>query len=65
VTWEVDEGSDVEAGIEQAASTSGADLIAMATHGRTGLGRFFLGSIAERVLQMAEYPILMVRSPSE
>lgn len=65
VTWEVDEGSDVEAGIERAARASGADLIAMATHGRTGLGRFFLGSIAERVLQEADYPILMVRSPSE
>lgn len=65
VTWEVDEGSDVEEGIERAASASGADLIAMSTHGRTGIRRFVFGSIAERVLQEADYPILMVRPPLE
>lgn len=65
VTWEVDEGSDVEAGIERAASNSGVDLIAMSTHDRTGIRRFVFGSVAERVLQEADYPILMVRPSSE
>jgi nucleotide-binding universal stress UspA family protein len=37
------------------------DLIVMATHGRSGLGRWVFGSIAERVLHAAHCPILLVR----
>jgi nucleotide-binding universal stress UspA family protein len=40
------------------------DLIAMATHGRTGLARVVMGSVASGTLQRAERPILLVR-PSE
>src|SRR4051812_25484540 len=36
-------------------------LIAMATHGRSGLGRWLFGSIAEKVLQAAPVPLLLVR----
>lgn len=38
------------------------DLIALATHGRTGFGRWALGSVAERVLRSAQVPILLVRA---
>jgi nucleotide-binding universal stress UspA family protein len=38
------------------------DLIAMCTHGRTGLARWALGSIADRVLRAAGIPILLVRA---
>jgi len=38
-----------------------ADLIVMGTHGRSGLGRAFMGSVAERVLQRAACPVLTVR----
>lgn len=38
------------------------DLIVMATHGRTGLKRWFIGSIAEEVLRHATVPILLVRA---
>jgi nucleotide-binding universal stress UspA family protein len=38
----------------------GADMIAMGTHGRGGLARVRLGSIAESVLHQAEFPILTV-----
>ena len=38
-----------------------ADLIAMTTHGRTGLSRWALGSVAEKVLRAAEGPLLVVR----
>ncbi len=38
------------------------DLIALATHGRSGFGRWALGSVAERVLRSAEMPILLVRA---
>jgi nucleotide-binding universal stress UspA family protein len=46
------------------ANLTGADLIAMATHGRTGVGRWMLGSVAEKVLRAAVTPVLLVRSPS-
>lgn len=38
------------------------DLILMSTHGRTGLSRWAFGSIAEKVLQTANYPIFLIRS---
>ncbi|PSP84318.1 universal stress protein [Halobacteriales archaeon QS_1_68_17] len=37
------------------------DLIVMGTHGRTGLGRFLLGSVTERVVRNSEVPVLTVR----
>ena len=39
-----------------------AELIVMGTHGRTGLGRMLLGSVAARVLTQAPCPVLTVRS---
>jgi hypothetical protein len=38
-----------------------AELIALGTHGRTGLARLALGSVAERVIHIAPVPILLVR----
>jgi nucleotide-binding universal stress UspA family protein len=43
-----------------AAQEEHADLIVMSTHGRTGMGRFVYGSVAERVLRVAPAPMLMV-----
>ena len=39
----------------------GADLIAMTTHGRSGVARMFYGSVAEEVLRRAPCPVLLVR----
>jgi nucleotide-binding universal stress UspA family protein len=39
----------------------GADLIAMCTHGRSGLGRWVYGSVADKVLRGAKCPVLLVR----
>jgi nucleotide-binding universal stress UspA family protein len=47
--------------IEEEARHAGADLIAMGTHGRSGLRHFLLGSTAERVVQHAPCPVLTVR----
>lgn len=44
-----------------AAQETDANLIAMTTHGRTGLGRLVFGSVAEAVLRQAEVPVLMMR----
>jgi len=40
-----------------------ADLIVMGTHGRTGLGRLLVGSVAENVMRKATCPVLTVRTP--
>ncbi len=37
------------------------DLIAMSTHGRSGLGRWLIGSVADRVVRGAKVPVLLVR----
>jgi len=37
------------------------DLVAMATHGRTGIRQFVLGSVAEQVLRIVDVPVLLVR----
>lgn len=40
-----------------------ADLIVMGTHGRTGLGHLFLGSVAEKVVRLASCPVMVIRQP--
>lgn len=41
------------------------DLIAMASHGRTGLGRVFYGSVAAGVLHQVDRPLLLIRARSD
>jgi nucleotide-binding universal stress UspA family protein len=48
--------------ILDAARSGGANLIVMGTHGRTGVSRLFLGSIAEHVLRHAGCPVVTVRA---
>ena len=49
--------------IVEAARTRGVDEIVMTTHGRSGLGRLLLGSVAESVLRGTTTPILLLRAP--
>ncbi len=42
-----------------------ADLIVMSTHGRSGLGRWAFGSIADKILRGADCPVLLVRASSK
>jgi len=44
------------------AEADGGTFIAMATHGRSGLNRFLLGSVAEKVLRGSANPLLLVRA---
>lgn len=46
------------------ADASGADAIVIGTHGRSGLQRLFMGSVAEGVLRSASTPVLTVRAES-
>lgn len=55
-------GQQVAVEIIDFAKESGADLIVMCTHGRSGISRWVLGSIALKVLTRAETPILLIRS---
>jgi nucleotide-binding universal stress UspA family protein len=49
-------------GIVNTTRSVGADLIAIASHGRTGLSRVFYGSVAAGILHRAEGPLLLIRS---
>lgn len=40
-----------------------ADMVAMSTHGRSGVGRWAMGSVAERVVRLGNTPVLLVRTP--
>lgn len=43
----------------------GVEQLVLGSHGRRGLERFFLGSVAERVLRLADRPVLVVKSQPE
>lgn len=58
------EGEPAETILETARAKR-VDLIAMATHGRTGLGRILLGSIADEVMRHSTLPVLLVPSRCE
>lgn len=47
--------------IAEAARREAVDVVVMATHGRTGLERLTMGSVATRVLQRAPSPVMLVR----
>ena len=51
---------DPAQGIAMAALAAGADLIVMATHGRTGIRRALMGSVAGAVLQAGSTPVLLI-----
>ncbi len=48
-------------GILEHARETDPDVIVMATHGRTGVSHFFIGSVAERVIRQATRPVLVFR----
>jgi nucleotide-binding universal stress UspA family protein len=58
----VAEGSVADVIVDTAAAEK-ADLIVMSSHGYSGITRWVLGSVAERVLHAAPCPVLVVRSP--
>jgi nucleotide-binding universal stress UspA family protein len=60
VSWKVWYDEPARAVVD-AARYNGADLIVMSTHGRGGLSRLLLGSVAESVVRTAPAPVLLVR----
>jgi nucleotide-binding universal stress UspA family protein len=51
--------------INEAAKELGADLIVMATHGRSGISRVLLGSVTESVVRTAPCPVLTVKQHAD
>jgi len=51
--------------IIDAAESEGADLIAIASHGRSGLSQVFYGSVAAGVLHRVDRPLLLIRSQGD
>ncbi|MEM8545166.1 MAG: universal stress protein [Cyanobacteria bacterium P01_H01_bin.119] len=60
VKFQVEFG-DPSAEIIDFAKSNNVELIVIPSHGRTGLGRFFMGSVAERVVRFAHCPVLVIR----
>jgi nucleotide-binding universal stress UspA family protein len=58
------EQGDAVAEILRVAQEIHADLIVMSTHGRTGLGRLLMGSVAEQVMRQAPCPVVIVKASS-
>ncbi len=51
--------------IVETADAQDAELVIIASHGRSGLGRVFFGSVASGVLNRIEHPLLIIRCPEE
>ena len=64
VTCTVEKGRAEDTIIEKGEGDTGL-LITMATHGRSGLNRFLLGSVAEKVLRGSGNPLLLIRASDE
>ena len=64
VACSVEKGNPPDVIIQKAASDVGT-LIAMATHGRSGIDRWVMGSVAEKVLRATSNPLLLVRGKEE
>lgn len=45
------------------AAKNNVDLVVMATHGRSGIGRWVLGSVAEHLIHSISVPVLIIRAP--
>lgn len=61
IRFEVAFGSPAEE-ITRYAEENGSDLIVLPSHGRTGLMRMMIGSVAERVVRLAHCPVLVLRN---
>lgn len=55
--------NDIAPAITKVADDYHADLIVIGTHGRSGIKRFFLGSVAEQLIHQSRLPVLIIRSP--
>ena len=62
LSYEVLEGKVADV-LAHWAEKNGVDLIIIASHGRSGVSRWVMGSVADRILRSACVPVLMIRAP--
>ncbi|QDU29686.1 Putative universal stress protein [Anatilimnocola aggregata] len=55
---------DPATSVVQAAEEEGVDFIVVGSHGRTGLGRLLMGSVAESIVRHAKCPVVTVKAPA-
>ncbi|MEA5410013.1 universal stress protein [Haloarculaceae archaeon H-GB2-1] len=65
VSTAVVEGTSVPGSIRSYVEENDVDLLVLGTHGRTGLDRFLLGSVTEKLVRKSPVPVLTVHSPEE
>jgi len=61
LVWEGEPGDAIVA----AADSESADLIVVGSHGRSGVSRFFIGSVSDFVVRHAHCPVMVVRGQTE
>lgn len=61
VGYQVAESEDIAAEIISVVRDINADTVVMCTHGRGGISRWLFGSVASKVLQSADIPVLLIR----
>lgn len=57
------EGTPADAIVDLAKNEEGVDLIVLGTHGRSGISRLLMGSVAEAIVRRAPCPVLTIREP--
>jgi len=62
VDHKITSGIDAAKEIIDISKGAGADLLVMSTHGRSGLDRWLLGSVTEKVLRYGTIPLLIVNA---
>ena len=62
LSYEVLEGKVADT-LAHWAEKNGVDLIVIASHGRSGVSRWVMGSVADRIMRSACVPVLMIRAP--
>jgi nucleotide-binding universal stress UspA family protein len=62
LNYEVLEGRVAET-LADWAKKNNADLIVIASHGRSGIGRWVMGSVADRIMRSVCIPVMMIRAP--
>jgi nucleotide-binding universal stress UspA family protein len=65
VTGVVEFSSSIRAAIVEYVEDNDVDLVVVGTHGRTGVDRYLLGSVAEQLIRTSPVPVLTVRAPPE
>ena len=65
VSGTVEEGRSIHRTIRSYVADHDVDLVVLGTHGRTGLDRYVLGSVAEKLVRSSSVPVLTVRESAE